>query len=417
MKNDLQHLMQKENIDVIWIMGPAVHNSAMTYFTGNVHVSQADLFLRRGMEPVLFCGAMEREEAASTGIETIVTSKYNFMNVLKESAGNMPLASAKILKMMFEELGITGGRVSIYGKEEVGTVYGVLQELEKLLPEVEFLGEGIDSILLKARATKDDFEIERIRNMGRITTDVVGKTAGLLQNSRVNQDEVLLNEDGKPLTIGQVKDQINLWLAKSGVENPEGTIFAIGRDAGIPHSAGKLDDPICLGKTIIYDIFPQEAGGGYFFDFTRTWCLGYAPEAEQKIYNDVKYVYDKLMEELSLGVAAPVYQDRTCELFEERGHLTIRQNNQLESGYVHSLGHGLGLDVHESPWFSKRGEESDLLSAGSVVTIEPGLYYPEQGMGCRLEDTVWVRPDGKMEILGEYPYDLVLPMKYWSAED
>lgn len=416
MRNDLEKYMQKENIDVVWIMGPAFHNPAMAYFTGIVHVSNADLFLRRGMDPILFCDPMEREEAASTGIETIVTSKYNFMEVLKESEGNLLLAQAKVLKMMFDELGIASGRVSIYGKLEVGGVYGVLQELEKLLPDVQFIGEASDSILLKARATKDEHEIEHIRRMGRITTEVVGKTAALLQNSKVNQEEILLNQEGKPLTIGQVKGQINLWLAESGVENPEGTIFAIGRDAGIPHSAGKPDDPIRLGKTIIYDIFPQDAGGGYFFDFTRTWCLGYAPEAEQKIYDDVRHVYDTLMEELSMDVEAPFYQDRTCELFEERGHRTIRQDSQLESGYVHSLGHGLGLDVHESPWFSKRGEDADLLSAGSVVTIEPGLYYPEQGMGCRLEDTVWVRPDGKMEILADYPYDLVLPMKYWTVQ-
>ncbi len=56
-----------------------------------------------------------------------------------------------------------------------------------------------------------------------------------------------------------------------------------------------------------------------------------------------------------------------------------------------------------------------MLLPGSVVTIEPGLYYPEKGMGCRLEDSVWVRPDGVMEILAEYPYDLVLPMKHWNA--
>ena len=76
------------------------------------------------------------------------------------------------------------------------------------------------------------------------------------------------------------------------------------------------------------------------------------------------------------------------------------------------MGHGLGLDVHERPWFGKF--EEDKLAAGSVVTIEPGLYYPEKGMGCRLEDTVWVRPDGEMEILVDYPYDFVLPMEHWK---
>ncbi len=413
MKSDLERILERENIDVVWIVGAATHNPAMTYFTGNVHVSQADLILRRGKQPVIFCNSMEREEAAASGCEVIVTAKYQFQKVLKESGGDLLLTSAKVHKMMFEELGITSGRVAIYGKKEVGVVFGVIKELEKLLPGVQFLGESQDSVLLEARATKDREEIEHIRKMGRITTEVVGKTAALLQNSQVNQDEILLNAAGAPLTVGEVKNLINLWLAERGAENPEGTIFAIGRDAGVPHNTGNPDDPIRLGRTIIYDIFPCETGGGYFFDFTRTWCLGYAPEAEAKVYADVKYVYDTIMGELEMGQEAPFFQDRTCELFEERGHPTIRQNSQLESGYVHSLGHGLGLDVHERPWFSKRGRQADRLAAGSVVTIEPGLYYPEKGLGCRLEDTVWVRPDGEMEILADYPYDLVLPMKNW----
>ena len=129
------------------------------------------------------------------------------------------------------------------------------------------------------------------------------------------------------------------------------------------------------------------------------------------MYDDVKAVYQIIMEEMIMNEPAVDFQERTCELFEDRGHRTIRQDGQLESGYVHSLGHGLGLDVHERPWFSKRGSANDLLDAGSVVTIEPGLYYPDQGMGCRLEDSVAVMPDGSFEILADYPLDLVLPIK------
>ncbi|MGB2965454.1 MAG: M24 family metallopeptidase [Anaerolineales bacterium] len=415
MKNDLTQLMERENIDAIWIMGSATHNPAMTYFTGNAHVSFADLILIKGQEPVLFCAAMERDEAASTGLKTINAAKYEFMKLLEETGGDMNLVGAMVGKKMFEELGLTQGRVSVYGKVDLSSQLGVISNLKDQLPEIVLIGEGYKSILLEARATKDEDEIQRIRKMGKITTGVVGKTAAYLQSCDVNSDEILLNKNGKPVTVDEVKKKINLWLAEVGVENPEGTIFAIGGDAGVPHSAGKPEDKICLGKTIIFDIYPQEAGGGYFFDFTRTWCLGYAPESVNKIYQDVKTVYQTIMEELELNGWAPDYQDRTCELFEAQGHKTIRQDNQLQSGYVHSLGHGLGLNVHERPWFGKGANPEDKLASGSVVTIEPGLYYPEKGMGCRLEDTVWVRPDGRMEILAEYPYDLVLPMENWKC--
>ncbi len=121
-------------------------------------------------------------------------------------------------------------------------------------------------------------------------------------------------------------------------------------------------------------------------------------------------MYQQIMSEIKVNSFCYQYQDRTCELFEEQGHPTIKSNPQTQEGYVHSLGHGVGLYIHEYPRFSSNAKE-DRLAPGSVVTIEPGLYYPEQGMGVRLEDTVWVRPDGEMEILADYPLDLVLPVK------
>ena len=209
MKNDLSQIMERENIDALWIMGSASHNSSMTYFTGRAHVSGADLILIRGKEPVIFCNAMEREEAASTGIETIVTAKYGFLKILEESQGNLLDAQAKIRKLMFEEVGLTKGRVAVYGKVEIGPVLGTFKYLKLLLPEIEFLGEGDDSILLEARATKDIHEIDRIREMGKITTEVVGKTAAYLQSCQVNEDEILMRKNGEPLTIGAMHIKIN----------------------------------------------------------------------------------------------------------------------------------------------------------------------------------------------------------------
>ncbi|MGW8249418.1 MAG: M24 family metallopeptidase [Anaerolineales bacterium] len=156
---------------------------------------------------------------------------------------------------------------------------------------------------------------------------------------------------------------------------------------------------------------PLRAGGGYYYDFTRTWCLGYASDDAYALYSDVLAVYQQVLGELEEGGSCTFYQRRTCELFEQRGHATILKNPQTENGYVHSLGHGLGLHVHERPAFQSHANPPDKLLPGSVVTIEPGLYYPERGMGVRLEDTVWVNPAGGIEILAQYPLDLVLPLK------
>ncbi len=114
---------------------------------------------------------------------------------------------------------------------------------------------------------------------------------------------------------------------------------------------------------------------------------------------------------MTVGTPCPTYQKLTCELFEARGHPTIQSDPATQSGYVHSLGHGLGLRVHERPWFGSNADDADRLVPGAVFTIEPGLYYPDKGMGVRLENSAWVRPDGQIEVLADFPFDLVLPVR------
>lgn len=410
MKSDLDRLMQAHDLDAVLVTGPAQHNPDMFYMTGGGHITSADLIKRRGEEPVLFSGSMERDEAARTGLKTRNIEDYPFKKLLDEAGGDRTLALALRYKAILSDLGFTAGRLGIYGRVSLGPHYAVFSRLGEAAPGLEVVGEVGDSVFLEARATKDETEIERIRKMGKVTTLVVGQVADYLA-SHVAKNGVLLMPDGQPLTIGEVKRRINLWLTLNGAENPEGTIFAIGRDAGVPHSAGNPDDVLRLGQTIVFDIFPCEAGGGYFYDFTRTWCLGYAPEEVEALYDDVYTVYQQIMGELKAGEPGQVFQRRTCELFEAQGHPTSLNTPGTQAGYVHSLGHGLGLDVHEAPWFSAQAAGENRLEPGCVVTIEPGLYYPERGLGCRLEDTVVVRPDGAFEILAEYPLDLVLPIR------
>jgi Xaa-Pro aminopeptidase len=409
MKSDLDQLMQEYNLDALLITGPAQHNPPMAYLTGQVHLTNADLIKKRGSDPILFYNPMERDEAARSEFPTKNLADYKFNDLLKESDGDMLKATILRYHKMFVEQGVSSGRIGLFGKIDAGTAFGIFSGLQEKLPNLDFVGQLGDSILLKAMATKDSEEIERIRHMGKVTTTVVGNVADFLISHK-RQDDYLIKSDGEPLLIGDVKSRINLWLAEFGAENPEGTIFAIGRDAGVPHSSGNSDDFLRLGQSIIFDIFPCEAGGGYFYDFTRTWCLGYAPDEVQEVYENVLAVYTQIMSELQMDSPAYIYQDRTCDMFEAQGHQTIRSNQKTQEGYVHSLGHGVGLYIHEYPRISSTMKD-DRLAPGSVVTIEPGLYYPERGFGVRLEDTVWVRPDGEMEILAEYPHDLVLPIK------
>jgi len=406
MKSDLDALMKDKNLDAILVLGDAEHNPPMTYLVGGGHVSHAVLIKKRNEEPILFCNAMERDEAAKSGLKIMpvrLSPITEFINAPTE---------------LFGAHGVSSGRVGIYGKTDLSEALLLLDLLRTAFPAVVFLGEtSAESIFMRAMETKDENEVARIRRMGEITTEVVGLVAGYLTSREVRADEVLLKEDGSPLLIRDVKGKIALWLAERGAVDVEGCIFAIGRDAGIPHSMGNPTDALRLGQTIIFDIFPGEAGGGYFYDFTRTWSLGYATPEAQKLYDEVQSVYEKVIENLDLNARFKDYQQLVCEEFNKNGHNTpMHTTGVLTEGYVHSLGHGLGLNVHERPSSRHTDGDDNLLKAGVVVTIEPGLYYPEKGMGVRIEDSYWVRPDGKMEMLSEYPYDFVLPMKKWKKE-
>lgn len=410
MKQQINHLMQQNKVDALWISGRGQHNAAMVYFTGIAHLTDADLFIIPGKTPTLCHGSMERDEAAKSGFNLVCYANYDINALIKEAKGDLGLALALRYKQILEDIGLVRGKVLLYGLRDVGPFIAVLQQLQKLMPELEFTGDVNETILLEARATKDEHELERIRGMAKVTTRVVGNTLDLLTAHKV-QGVTLVKADGSPLTIRDVKTQIDLWLTSYGAENPEDTIFAIGRDAGVPHSSGTPDDPIRLGQTIVYDIFPCEKGGGYFYDFTRTWSLGYATDEVHQVFEQVLRTYNQLVSELRVGINPFLLQQRACELLEAYGHETVRTNPRLSSGYVHSLGHGVGLNVHEKPWSSRPMDDSNVLQPGSVFTLEPGLYYPEKGFGIRLEDTYFISQEGEFARFADFPMDLVIPMK------
>jgi Xaa-Pro aminopeptidase len=238
----------------------------------------------------------------------------------------------------------------------------------------------------------------------------VKQTVAFLQSHEVGDGEILRKADGDRLTVGDVHARIARLVASECLEDPEGFIFSTGQDAGIPHSRGQLDAPIRLGESIVFDIFPREVGGGYFFDLTRTFCLGYAPESVARLHRDVVDCLTALAADVRAGEMARYYPRMTCDFFGGRGHPTVAEDPATQRGYVHGIAHGVGLDVHEVPRFYDDPSNGTRLLPGHLFAIEPGLYYPDEGMGCRVEDVLWIAEDGTVHNLTDMSYDLVVPI-------
>jgi Xaa-Pro aminopeptidase len=245
--------------------------------------------------------------------------------------------------------------------------------------------------------------------VGQQTGEVVDSVIALIQAQTV-RDGMLFGQDGKPFTVGDVKAHIRLELARRNLDEAHENIFCPGRDGAIGHNTGQYEMPLRLGESIVFDIFPRDRATGYFHDLTRTFFLGYAPEALAHRWQQVKTVFDLVLERMKVGEPCRAYQDLTCDFFEDLGYPTTRADAKTQRGYTHSLGHGVGLDIHEPPSLNLMPDNATLLQPGHVVSVEPGLYDADEGWGIRIEDTIAFDEEGKLINLSNYRYEMVIPM-------
>jgi Xaa-Pro aminopeptidase len=408
MRSDLDRLMAERNLDAFLVLGDSHNNTIMNYLSGGVMLERALLFKRRGEPTTLIHGGMERDNAAATGLRLIDRDqRYDMMAYLQKLDGDRLEAQVAYLVDVLEDNGLKG-RIGIYGMFDAGAAMAILNQVQDRVGGAELLGEFGDTLFSVARETKDNWEIAQMREAGRLTGIVVGETQEFIQSHRTRGD-LVIKADGEPLTVGEVQAFTHSRVYAHGMAQDH-HIFAQGRDAGVPHNHGTPDVPLRLGQSIVFDIFPKTASG-YYHDMTRTWCLGYAPDEIAGAYAAAKEIFDRAVAALAVGKPCRDFQAMTLDFFESQGHPTMRTHPGGHDGYVHSLGHGLGLDIHEDPRLSVAAGNATLLQPGHVVSVEPGLYYPERGFGVRVEDTVAFEEDGTLVTLTQYPYDLVVPMK------
>ena len=126
------------------------------------------------------------------------------------------------------------------------------------------------------------------------------------------------------------------------------------------------------------------------------------------LYEDVLGCYDLVKSRAEEGTTTGSLQEAACDYFPKRGHPVIEDKPNLDDGYNHSLGHGVGLEVHESPFIGVT--DKDILTTGNVIALEPGLYYRDKKLAVRIEDTLFINSEGHSVSITDVPYDLVIPV-------
>jgi Xaa-Pro aminopeptidase len=409
MITDLDRLMADRGLSTLVVQGSdglTSVSAAWNYMTRGQKMT-GYVVKKVGEPPRVLFHPMERLQAEASGCVPVSMGTWD-MKSISQSTPTRLAAGVELWRQIIGTMDISG-RVGWYGAVEASTLLPFIAALNAAVPSVQIVGEYENSVIDVARRTKDAHEIAALREAGIKTCNVVRQVEQLLRSCREKSGEVLNPATNSKLTIGAVKQLIRRASDDLGLDVGD-PIFAQGRDAGIPHAHGEDDHVLKVGQPIVFDIYPKHRKSGYYHDMTRTFVPGQATDATRKIYADVKVAFDRVIADLKLGERTKKYQDLTCDIFESQGHKTVATHYPLEEGYVHSLGHGLGLEVHEPLAFSSFVDRGDQLERGNVFTVEPGLYYPEREIGVRLEDTYWCTPDGTFESLTPYPMDLEIPL-------
>jgi Xaa-Pro aminopeptidase len=206
------------------------------------------------------------------------------------------------------------------------------------------------------------------------------------------------------VTSEQVRAAMQEVCDRMGCDLPDDVIVAHGPQSAVGHESGHGE--LERGEPVVVDIWPRDRRSRCWADMTRTFVAGGGePPAElAEFWRLARESLERVYPEVRAGADGKALFERSCEPFHAAGQptqLSKEPGTVLQDGYFHSLGHGVGLDIHERP---NLGRTPDVLQAGDVVTLEPGCYRQGFG-GCRLEDLVVVTEDG-CEVLTNFPYDL-----------
>jgi Xaa-Pro aminopeptidase len=256
-----------------------------------------------------------------------------------------------------------------------------------------------DKAVSARRRAKSPAELAGIRRAQLAAEAGMTAAARLLREAVPEGDRLVVG--GDVLTAEAVRDALRDACRRSGAPAPPDVIVSSAW-SGYGHDPGSGPLPANLPITI--DLWPRDEESGCWADMTRTFVVGEISDEVRELDSLVRQALERAREAVRPGVTGRELHDIACDIFEAAGHHTVRTGpgDDPDEGFQFSLGHGVGLEVHEAPALGRTGH--DPLVAGDVIAMEPGLWLRRLGE-ARVEDLVLVTEEGS-ETLTRYPYEL-----------
>ncbi len=351
----------------------ASETNSNVYYATRFLAPDPFIFLRIKGERILIMSDLEVDRARATATVDTVLSYSEYEERLKRRGVTSP-GAVDVVDEFLKERGVA----RLLVPENFGFEHA--RRLQERGYELNTKREPF----FEERAVKTKEEIRAIEATQRAVELAVQRAIELLRAASV-KDGLIVHE-GRPVTSERIKTLINVALMEQGCV-AQHTIIAGGIQACDPHNEGA--GPLRANEPIVMDVFPRNTTTRYFADMSRTVVKGRATREMKRLYDTVLAAQEEAVASVRDAMDGQAIHSEVLRRFEQAGYKTGLINGRMQ-GFFHGTGHGVGIDIHEMPRISKSGSR---LETGHVVTVEPGLYYPDIG-AARIEDMVLVTDDG-----------------------
>jgi len=355
--------------DNLLIVADSEHDANMLYATG-MFVPDPFIFLRLRGRNFVIMSDLEIDRARQQMPHCRVLSLSAYQHKSKANGNKRP-GFAHVVQTILREKRIHSVWVP------PNFPLGLSDELRRLHVSVK-----VKLDFFSGRELKSPAEVKKVSAALMMAEVGMAEAMQALKSTKIGRDRRLAYR-GAPLTSEKLRSIIDCAILQAGGLAAH-TIVAGGKQACDPHEGGH--GQLFANQLIILDIFPRSQKTGYFGDITRTVVRGRASEAARKLYDTVLRGQLLAFKKVRPGTPTGEVHKTVQDFFEQEGYQTGRRSGRMQ-GFFHGTGHGLGLEIHEAPRVGSTS--TGALKSGQVVTVEPGLYYPDVG-GVRLEDVALV---------------------------